>query len=120
MIEGTDVGLRLLSISRLGTILDRFPLARHRFFTEDERTYCQSRKRRPEQHFAARMAAKLACRSLLGPIRLREVEVVRDAMGAPRLRLHGRAAELGRGMCLRVSLSHDGDMAGAIVTGEAV
>ena len=43
------------------------------------------------------------------------VEVVCDAWGRPRLRLHGAVAEHLAGLAAHVSLSHDGDHATAFV-----
>ena len=44
------------------------------------------------------------------------IEVVHDAWGRPRIRLHGEVAELLDGITVHVSLSHDGDAAVALVT----
>lgn len=44
------------------------------------------------------------------------IEVVSDAWGRPRIRLHGQVAESLPDAVLNVSLSHDGDYATAIVT----
>ena len=109
------VGLRTLRISRVATLIERFPVLESRFFTQDEIDYCRSRKRRPAQHYAVRLAAKLAVRSILGAVKLRDIEIARTEMGAPQCVLRGRAAECARGTVFRVSLSHDEDMAVALV-----
>ncbi len=44
------------------------------------------------------------------------IEVVRDAWGRPRIRLHGDVATRLEGVRVHVSLSHDGDAAIAFVT----
>lgn len=88
-----------------------------RWFTEEERAYCEPR-RHCAQHLAARLAAKFAVRRLIGPSRLGEIEVIRDAAGAPSLRLHGRAAARASGRRLHLSLTHDGGTAVALVVGE--
>lgn len=71
---------------------------------------------------AARWAAKEAFRKALALPLLafgwRDVEVVREADGRPRLRLHGRAAEAlaaAGGTRVLVSLSHERDYAVAVV-----
>lgn len=87
---------------------------------------------------AARFAAKEAFVKAWGSARagrppelaaldLREIEVVDDGYGRPALQLHGDvaaalarfAAELGRTVTPRVSLTHDGPAAGAVVLLEA-
>ena len=85
-----------------------------------------TRSSRPGRHFAARWAAKEALikawsASLFGhpPVLPegihRDIEVVSDAWGRPGIRLHGAVAEPLAGMSIHVSLTHDGDMAGAFV-----
>jgi holo-[acyl-carrier protein] synthase len=44
---------------------------------------------------------------------LRLIEVVLDAWGRPRIRLHGEVAKHLEGCSLEISLSHDGDYATA-------
>ena len=122
MIRG--LGIDLASISRVERLLarygDRFAA---RLFTPGERAYCESRGR-PGHHYAARFAAKeAALKALAVPAGLRwhDLEVLAGAGGAPRLRLHGRAARAAaaRGVrALHVSLTHDGDVAGAVVVAE--
>ena len=91
-------------------------------FLPAEIAYCHA-KRRPEEHFAARFAAKEAAFKALGAglaqgLRWHDVEVVRDPAGPVALRLHGaaaaRAAELGATRAL-VSLSHTRTGAVALV-----
>ncbi|MDF0531022.1 holo-ACP synthase [Tsukamurella sp. 8F] len=51
----------------------------------------------------------------------REVEVVADAWGRPAVRVHGRIAEdLGQDVRIHLSLTHDGDIAGAVAVIETV
>jgi holo-[acyl-carrier protein] synthase len=91
-------------------------------FTEAELTYCRAQYH-PWNHLAARFAAKEATlkalgSGLAGAMRWRDVEVVRDAAGAPGLAFHGAVREaldregLGRG---EVSLSHAAGHAIAVV-----
>jgi len=114
------VGVDLVSVPRMAGILgrqgERFE---RRVFTEGERAYCRTRARAPE-HYAARFAAKEAALKALGvPAGLtwREMEVVSEG-GAPRLRLHGKAAEAARarrGFRVHLSLTHTTDAAVAVV-----
>jgi holo-[acyl-carrier protein] synthase len=90
-----------------------------RVFTRDEIEYCEGRYA-PAGSLAARFAAKEAfikavSGAVPGGIRYRDVEVVVDDRGAPRLRPHGPAKNALCGSGARVSLSHEGDLAVAIV-----
>ena len=118
MTEPIRAAVKTVSIARIAELLSRFPRFRTRFFREAERVYCDSMRRKPAQQYAARLAAKLACRHVLGAGALADIEITRDGMGAPHLVLHDAAARQAKGLCMRVSLSHDGDMAAAIVSGE--
>src|SRR5262245_14452563 len=94
-----------------------------KLFTPGERQYCR-RRADPAQHFAARFAAKEALLKALGVpsgLSWHELEVVCEADGAPRLVLHGRAAEAAaaRGVCkVHLSLSHAARQAIAMVVTE--
>ena len=91
-------------------------------FTDAELTYCRN-QRRPWAHLAARLAAKEALLKALqtglsGPMRWRDIEVVRDPAGAPRLGVNGAVADVLRGKRLSVasmSLSHTATHAIAVV-----
>ena len=111
---GPQIGIQSVSISRVAGLLKRFPGFETRFFTENERRYCRAQRRKPDQHFAARLAAKLAARKMVGAGRLLEFEVVRDALGAPQLIVNGSAAHRCAGKVLRLSISHEGDLAVAL------
>lgn len=94
-----------------------------RLFTGDELAYITD-KRAPAQHLAVRLAAKEAAYKALAGTELargigwRDVEVVSREDGAPRLRLHGRAAqrfaEVG-GTTIHLSLTHSVTTAIAVV-----
>jgi holo-[acyl-carrier protein] synthase len=104
-------GIDLLDIDRLERALERRPRLAERLFTDAERAYAAARAR-PGQHLAARFCAKEAVAKALGleAWSWRDIEVVGD--GAPRIRLHGRLAELG--VEVDVSLTHSRTMAGAV------
>ncbi len=104
------------SIERFG---DRFL---HRIFLEGEVAYAQSMKF-PHLHLAARFAAKEAISKAFGTgighdLGWRDLEIVREASGAPQVRLHGRAEAYAkkRGVqAVHVSLSHTSDYGAASV-----
>ena len=108
--------LQTLDIRRVIHLLERYPVVRDRLFTVDERDYCDRNRRKPHQHYAARLAAKFAARRLLGGGSLREIEVTRDELGSPGLRLTGRAEELRSGRPMLISLTHEGHHAAAYVS----
>ncbi len=116
------VGTDIVDVCRLATSLRRRAAFADLVFGSDERRFCDS-QRRPEVHYAARFAAKEAFLKALGlgilsGVALRDIEVVRDPDGAPRLRLGPTAsAALARsgGEATVLSLSHDHRVAMALV-----
>lgn len=121
MIVG--VGIDVVEVRRMRELLSRHPeRAPARLFTPEERAWCEARAS-PAECYAARFAAKEALLKALGRglsagIEWRDIRVVSDGNGRPRLELAGRAreqlVEIG-GRRLHVSLSHDGGLAVAIV-----
>ena len=93
-----------------------------RVFTAGELAYALAMKN-PAPHLAARFAAKEAFLKALGlglrnGMRWQEIEVVRNELGAPSLRLSGQAAELAderKVTAIHLSYSHEGDYATATV-----
>ncbi len=117
------VGIDIVEVERMARILDRHgERFTRRCFTDAEVQYCNGMARRAE-HFAARFAAKEAAVKALGTgvaegVRLRDIEVTRDAAGKPSLRLAGGA--LGRfesmgGRVAHVTLTHSALHAAAVV-----
>jgi holo-[acyl-carrier protein] synthase len=116
------IGTDLVQIERVAKILRRQPAFAETVFSSEERRYCDAQAR-PEQHYAARFAAKEAFlkavrRGVLDGIALGEIEIVHDRAGAPAFQLGPAAAAalaaIGGREAL-VSLSHDGGMALAFV-----
>ena len=91
-------------------------------FTDAELTYCRN-QREPWTHLAVRFAAKEALLKALGtglsgPMRMCDIEVVRDPAGAPRLIVTGAVADVVHEKQLSVasiSLSHTATHAVAVV-----
>ncbi len=116
------IGMDLCSIDRMQRALHNERFAT-RVFTEGERFYCRQRGE-PDQHFAARFAAKEATLKALGVpsgLRWHEMEVVSGPGGAPRLVLRGAAAAAAaaQGVTkLHLSLTHTHDTAAAVVVAE--
>ncbi len=111
MLIGTDIE----QISRVAAALERTPRFVEKLFTPAERAYCAGRGR-PAQHFTARFCAKEAFAKALGvPLSWQQVEVTREDSGQPAIRVTGEAAALLAGRAVRLSLSHSGDYAIAVV-----
>jgi holo-[acyl-carrier protein] synthase len=115
------IGLDLCEVERVRRLLekdhDRFV---RRVFRPSEIAYCEDR-RRPEQHYAARFAAKEAFLKALGRgwrLGWTQLEVVRSASGKPGLTLHGKAREAASRRGVRqahLTLTHSLDTAAAVV-----
>lgn len=126
------VGLDLVEVGRFERALACHPRLLERVFTPAEIAYCKARSR-PGLHLAARFAAKEAVGKLLGQgvVVWRDIEVtgpearpgvssagLASGPGAPRVVLHGGAAEAARrkGIAgISVSISHVDSMAAACV-----
>lgn len=117
------IGIDTVSIPRISGLIDRYG---RRFLVKifSDKEIDEGLKRRDSaQFFAARFAAREAFFKALGTgwgrgISLKELCVARDAMGKPRFELSGRASEAMRDREItasHLSLTHDGDMAQALV-----
>lgn len=117
------LGIDLVATDRIRKLRERHGerfLAR--IYSDGEIAACMRRKS-PDEGFAARFAAKEAALKALGTgisqgIGWRDVEVVGDGNGKPEIALKNRALEeagrLGISRC-HLSLTHDGNYAGAVV-----
>jgi holo-[acyl-carrier protein] synthase len=117
------LGFDLVQVSQVAASIERFgPAYETRLFTPLELEYAGCEESVRAERLAARFAAKEA---VIKALRLgnegvgwREIEVIKLADGDCDVLLHGRAAELARRMGVErvlLSLSHDGDYAGAFV-----
>jgi holo-[acyl-carrier protein] synthase len=78
-------------------------------YTECERDHCAGRIERLAARFAAKEAASKALGTGLRGIGPREIEIVSEANGRPRLSLHGRAHDRAQALGIQsasVSLTH--------------
>jgi holo-[acyl-carrier protein] synthase len=109
------IGTDIEQISRVAEALARTPRLTEKLFTPAERAYCEG-KGRPAQHFAARFCAKEAFAKAMGvSLSWQDVEILREDDSAPELHTTGEAARLLAGRAVRLSLSHAGDYAIAMV-----
>ena len=114
------VGIDAVEIDRFRLALQRTPRLAERLFSDAERAYA-ARRNDPTERLAARFAAKEAVMKAMGvglwKFSFRDVEVVRGPLGAPAVKLAGKAAELAaeRGVTeWRLSLTHTERTAQAI------
>lgn len=109
MIQG--IGVDVVDVKRMKVALDTWgPGLIRKMFTDTEIAYCKSKKK-PHEHFTARFAAKEAVSKAMetgwsGKFRWRDVEVVNDASGAPKVILHDFVAEQLAQCRVHISLSH--------------
>jgi holo-[acyl-carrier protein] synthase len=114
------IGIDLVSVPRIEAVLRRWGKRfLDRVFTAAEIEYCLTRHS-PVRSFAARFAAKEAFikavyRRQKDGIRYKDIEVVIRPDGSPGLRPHGTAKAMLAGSDALVSLSHEEDLAVAIV-----
>jgi len=110
------IGADVVEISRIDSLLNRWgDRFLRRVFTKREIQYCLSRKT-PPPHLAVRFAAKEAFLKALGVgysegVRWKDIEVIRNSSGRPRIQLHNHT----RALCRRhgingvhLSMSHNG------------
>jgi len=120
------VGVDLVHVPSFAQQLDQAGTRFEGAFLPGERRDAADRTSDAARHLAARWAAKEAVikawsASLHGsaPVMSEHVhhliELVSDAWGRPRVRLHGAVAQHLDGHALEVSVSHDGDYAVAYV-----
>ena len=105
------IGVDVVDVKRMKIVLDaRGSSLMKKLFTESEIAYC-SPKKNPHEHFAARFAAKEAVSKAMqtgwsGRFRWRDVEVINNPSGAPKVVLHDFVAEQLANCHVHLSLSH--------------
>ena len=117
-MEIVGIGVDLVEVERIQRAMARHRTFVERVFTPKEIAYC-GRQASPAECFAARWAAREACRKALGGVRemkWHDVQVERAPTGAPRLIVEGasraRMNALGVNDVL-VALTHERRMAAA-------
>jgi holo-[acyl-carrier protein] synthase len=118
------LGFDLVQVSQVADSIARFgDTYENRIFTAGERDYARRGEAVRAERLAARLAAKEAVIKALklseAGIAWSDIEVFKLPDGDCEVHLHGRTAELADRMGVMhmlLSLSHDGDYAGAVVT----
>jgi len=117
------VGMDIVETKRIAESIERFgDRFLGRVFLEGEIAYSKSMKF-PHLHLAARFAAKEALSKAFGTgighqMGWKDLEIVRQASGAPRVQLHGRAEAFAKELGVtevHVSLSHTAEYGAANV-----
>lgn len=116
------IGTDLSRIARFERLLADKKGVIDRLFTAGEKQYALEKKN-PAPHLAARFAAKEAFLKALGlglreGISWQDMDIERDMLGKPSMKLSGRAREVFEERnytSLHLSYSHDGDYAVATV-----
>jgi len=90
-----SVGIDIVEICRIENMLHKWPERfLKRVFTPAEQAYCLA-KSNAAMHLAGRFAAKEAVLKVLGTglrdVKWTEIEIMRDELGKPQVRLNGKA-----------------------------
>lgn len=121
------VGMDIVETKRIADSIERFgDRFLHRVFLDGEVAYARSMKF-PHLHLAARFAAKEAISKAFGTgigheMGWRDLEIIREPSGAPKVLLHGRAEAYAKTkgvQAVHVSLSHTTEYgaASAVIVG---
>jgi holo-[acyl-carrier protein] synthase len=117
-VEIVGIGVDLVDVERVQRILGRRSTFLERVFTPQEIAYC-SKQAAPAECYAARWAAREACRKALGGIRRmqwHDVWIERASSGAPRIALAGTSLDRAKALGVsevKVALTHERRMAAA-------
>lgn len=122
--ERVRVGLDLVEVSRVRSSMRHFGQRfLKRLFSDDEVHYAMQGNDACAERLAARFAAKEAAIKAFAladvGVNWRDIEVCKQSDGGCQLVLHGRAAAQAAQLgvtSIALSLSHEGDYAGAVVT----
>ncbi|WP_035571318.1 holo-ACP synthase [Halonatronum saccharophilum] len=113
------IGIDIIEIERIREGMERHSRFKKRFFTEEEIDYCEKHKV-PWSYYAGRFAAKEAVVKALGTgfrgFKWQDIEIVKDELGKPEVKLKNRAKDLALEMGIdkiMISISHSRDYAAA-------
>lgn len=122
------LGVDIVEIARMQRVLARTPRFKMRVYTDGEQAYCDGFKKKAHLHYATHFAAKEAVAKALGTgfgqgVAPRDIEVVHEEGGRPRVVLHGKAFELAQKqgvteVHLSLSRTHETAVANALAATE--
>lgn len=119
------VGIDIIEIARVEKLCDKASFL-NRILTKSEKSYVDGKilsnsqsKKIPYATIAGLFAAKEAVSKAIGVGLLRgvgfkDIEIVHDELGAPEIRLSGKAKEIVSDKKVVISISHDGGFAVAV------
>jgi holo-[acyl-carrier protein] synthase len=119
LMDFISIGVDIVHIERISKniddVNDRFI---NRVYTEDEIKYCKSRKNF-SHHFAGRLAGKEAVSKALKlsweeGLNWKDIEIINEENGIPRVVLHGKIKKIGHERKIRnikISISHEKEYA---------
>lgn len=123
------IGVDILEVARMERAMERTPRILEKVFTDEERAYCDAAPR-PAESYAGRFCAREAVLKALGVgfsdgIGLKDVSVVIDEKGMPKVVLAGQAAKVAekqgvREVALSISHTHDVAVANAVAVTDEV
>ena len=88
-VSDTEFVVKYVEVTRVERLMLRYARCRHRLFGLAEIEYCDRYKKRQEEHYAARLAAKFALRELGLFVPFKNVEILNDVLGKPSVWVHG-------------------------------
>jgi len=115
------VGVDVVDVPRFRALLERRPRLEERLFTSGERRDANGQAERLAARFAVKEAVLKSLRSGVGAAKWHDIELVRDASGAPSVRLHGNAMVIAERHGVRevlISQSHSAMTAIAFATAQ--
>ena len=124
-LPNVKIGTDICQIDRVKSVYKRYGKRfLERVLTENELKYVISNKKNLVSRLAGRFAAKEATSKVLGTglkgVYFKEIEIIRESSGAPKIALHKRAKLKANKLGLsnfEVSISHEKGFAIAIVIG---
>ncbi|PLX21890.1 MAG: ACP synthase [Salinivirgaceae bacterium] len=116
------IGTDIFEVARIKQAMEKDPLFIKSVFTETEINYCHPRKRK-EENYAARYAAKEALMKALGTgwrdgIKFTDIEIENNELGKPEISLTGIAKQIADKLevsTIHLSISHTKEIANAFV-----
>ena len=118
-------GVDIVAVDRIKKALngDKGLRFKEKVFTLTEIEYCENKSKGKHERYAARFAAKEAFSKALGrgfdaSVHIKEIEVINDQTGKPRIEVHGQTKDVFLGLgCknIEISISHEKEYAVAFV-----
>lgn len=115
-----EIGVDIIEVSRIKDAVKKWNNKfLNRIFTEKEQKFCEARKNK-FQSYAGKFAVKEALLKAFGTglsqnIKWKDIEIIGDKKGKPKVNVFGKAKKLVRGREILLSISHTKEYAVAFV-----